>query len=166
MSSSAASLKYRKRPAESLGFPSNRASIHNHADTPTVRPATQSPPGADPNQTVVNICEPDVRPMRKSFLSIFRSKNLPVLDDQLFNGAKTAQWQPNWPSAFGVPADNGPRDHAVFHGKNIPGPADDGRSFYRGGNKPRLDGTRQEQATKIVEHVQSLTFPSGSDLSS
>ncbi|KAG9314218.1 hypothetical protein JVU11DRAFT_5005 [Chiua virens] len=117
---------------------------------------------ASPNQMLGNLEEAEGRPMRRRLFSFLtgRSKDVPVLDNELFSDAKTAQSQPNWPSYFDVPEDHAPRDHAKIRAstlQNVPYLADtEGRMFYRGGKRRLSVMKRNKTEAKILKHVQDI----------
>lgn len=167
--SSSPSAKQRKLSEISgkINFPWIPSSRENPADTLPVHSRTgERHLGADLNQTFGNFEEgAEGRPRRKPFFSFLsgRPKNFPALDDELFSEAKTSQSQPNWPSFFGVPEDNAPRDHAALRAsvlQSVPSLLADseGRKFYQGG-KQRLNVMKQNKTeAKIIKHVQGTTF--------
>lgn len=123
-------------------------------------------PGADLNRTFDNLEEDAERCSKRKPLFSFlsgRSKDFPSLNDELFREAKTAQSEPNWPSAFDVPEDDAPRDHAALRaatssGTPHLGDAEEGRTFYRGGKQRFHVMRRNRPPTRITKHVQGMTL--------
>jgi uncharacterized membrane protein YjjP (DUF1212 family) len=101
---------------------------------------------------------PKRRPRLFSFMPA-RSREVPVLDDELFEGAKTSQSQPKWPSYFDVPDDISSPDKAALRpspsGEILNRLADSqGKSFYQGGKRPPSVMKRNKRQAVITKHVQ------------